>query len=122
MEFRLAGEDLAAIEADAIIGFVTDSSESDPPSGGQWDRHTHGLFGEIVARNEFKGKLQSTALIHQPSGLRAGRLLLAGCGDKPKLTLARVRDAAGTAWRQLRTAGVRTLVATVPHGLDPTKA
>ena len=118
MEFRLAGEDLAAIEADAIIGFVSDSSESDSPADGRWNRHTGGLFGEIVARNEFRGKQPSTTLIHQPSGLRAGRLLLAGCGDKSKLTIARARDAAGTAWRQLRTAGVKTLAATVPDGLD----
>ena len=118
MEFRLAGEDLAAIEADAVIGLVTDSSESESPVGEEWNRHTSGLFGEIVARNEFKGKHRSTALIHNPVGLRAGRLLLAGCGDRSKLTLARVRDAAGTAWRQLRTAGVRSLAATVPDGLD----
>ena len=121
MEFRLAGEDLAAIEADAVIGFVTDPGASEYPADGEWNRLTGGLFGEIVARNEFKGTQPSTALIHKPSGMRAGRLLLAGCGDKSKLTLARARDTAGTAWRQLRTAGVKTLAATVPAGLDADK-
>ncbi len=118
MEFRLAGENLAAIKADVIIGFVSDTSEEQSPAPEAWDRYTRGLFGELVARNEFKGNHQSTAVIHNPSGLRAGRLLLVGCGARSKLSLGRARDAAGAAWRQLRTTGVKTLAAAVPDGLD----
>ena len=118
MDCKLTSADIGTVEADAAIGFMPESGDSQSPAVMAWSARTGGLVGEIVDRGEFRGKHQSTILIHKPAGLPAGRLVLAGCGDPAKLGVGALRDAAGAAWRKLRAVGVRSVVASVPVGIE----
>jgi leucyl aminopeptidase len=67
-----------------------------------------GCLGRLTASREFCGKLNSTHMIHTLGRLPGERLLLVGLGKKSQLDAGRLRQAAGTALRVLRTARVAT--------------
>lgn len=117
MQFTLTDTNLGEIEADAAIALVYESDDG-CSSATDWDGLTEGLAKELAATGEFKAKHQSTALIHRPAGIRAGRLLLVGCGPLDKASTVRLREAASAGWRRLRTAGVRSLAVALPDGMD----
>ncbi len=70
------------------------------------DAWTNGWVSEVYAAKEFTGKALETALLHRPAGLKAGRLLLAGCGTRAKFGTPEARKLAGAALRKLKDKGV----------------
>ena len=56
---------------------------------------------------EFSGKKFTSVVLHDPAGLRAKRLLLAGCGKREEFTSGRLRRIAGMAVRKLKSKAVR---------------
>ncbi len=122
MRFVLTDTALGDIEADAVVGFVYQPDRDGPPEVQAWDTLTGGLAGEMVSRGEFQGKHHSTAVMHRPAEMRAGRLLLSGCGPRSQATAARLRDSTGCAWRRLRSEGVKTLAVALPDGVGPSDA
>lgn len=118
MQYALADQGIATVQADVAIGFMAEASDPQSPAVRRWSDVTDGLVADLVKRNEFRGDHPSTALIHKPARLAADRLMLVGCGTPAKMTFATVRDAAGAAWRKLRSSGVRSLVTGIPEGFD----
>ena len=118
MRFKITEAALEALEADVAIGFVYEGEGGQIPAIQYWDSLTGGLASEMAERGEFRGKYQSAAVIHRPPGVRAERVLLAGCGPPGKVTLSRWRDCAGSAWRRLRTTGAKSVAVLVPYGAD----
>lgn len=47
------------------------------------DKLTHGAIKNVIKRGDFKGNLGQTFLLHTGDQLKAERVLLVGCGDKP---------------------------------------
>ena len=116
MEFSLTPTDIAEVQADAVIGFISEVSPNQNPGWGRWSQLTGGLVDEMVSRKEIKLKSRSTAVIHRPPAMRAERLLLVSPGEPGDSSAEALQLAAGTAWRRLRTSGVRTLAVEVPGG------
>ncbi len=65
-----------------------------------------GCLDRLFTSKEFRGKVNSTRLIHTLGKLPAERLLLVGLGKKGKLDEERLRQAAGNAVQALRGARV----------------
>jgi leucyl aminopeptidase len=86
MQTNLVQTAIQDIEADALI--------LQHPVG-------HSAAAPLYASGEFAGKPLELALLHNPPGLKAKRLLLVGAGD--------VRKAAGAAVRFLKGKGCRTV-------------
>lgn len=122
MQFQLSNANLENLEAAVAIGFVQEGAPDAPPDVRVWNPRTGGLAGEMAARGEFLGKAHSTGMIHRPPGMRAGRLLLVGLGPAERATAARLRECAGTAWRQLRAAGAQSVVVGLPEGIESADA
>lgn len=122
MQFRLSEIALEETEADVAIGFVYETENDHVPGGKYWDAITDGLATEMALRGEFRGKFQSSAVIHRPRRMRCGRLVLVGAGSARKVRTARWSDCVGSAWRQLRTAGAKTVAVLAPYGVDSGKA
>ncbi len=119
MQPRLVPEKPEALESDALAIVLFEATGDDPSPGNLYDTRTQGLIGELYDSAEFTGKPLCTALIHRPAGFRAKRLLLIGGGKRGEFTLARLRQAAGVAVRELKSKGVKRL-GLVPAGeLDP---
>ena len=72
------------------------------------DKALGGCLGRLAEEREFTGKLNSYKLIHTLGRLPAERVLLVGVGKERELTPDRLRQAAGTAAKVLRQAGVRS--------------
>jgi leucyl aminopeptidase len=56
----------------------------------------------LYESKEFTGKPLEFTLLHRPAGLKAKRLLLAGCGKSAKFDTAALRKTAGAALRYLK--------------------
>ena len=70
------------------------------------DTALEGCLGRLYASQEFRGKINSSRLIHTLGKLPAERLLLVGLGKKNELDDERLRQAAGNAVQALRGARV----------------
>jgi leucyl aminopeptidase len=109
MKPTLVSEKPEAIEADALAIILFEVTDGDAHPGASYDARTQGLIGELYASKEFTGTAFRTALIHRPSGFKAKRLLLIGGGKPGEFTLARLRQMAGVAVREVKTKGVKRL-------------
>ena len=109
MKPSLVSEKPETVEVDALAIILFKAAGGEAHPGGAFDAHTQGLIAELYDSHEFTGKALRTALIHRPSGFRAKRLLLIGGGQREEFTLARLRQAAGVAVREMKTKGVRRL-------------
>ena len=97
METRLISLPLDQIESDALV--VVSFEEE---AGKVW-------IEDLYKSGEMKGKLLETALLHKPSGLKAGRLLVVGGGKAADFGAAELRKVAGAALRILKSKGARSL-------------
>jgi leucyl aminopeptidase len=75
--------------------------------------------GTILTGGEFAAGSCETALLHDPDGFKAKRILLVGLG---KLTLPEVRKAAGAAVRFAKPRKLREVTIAIPEGLEPAAA
>ncbi len=74
------------------------------------DTAVGGLIRNVIEADEFTAKEGETAYFHIASnGLKAGRLLLIGCGDRDTYKAAQITQVAGTAVRFLRSKNVKTI-------------
>jgi leucyl aminopeptidase len=75
----------------------------------------------VLDAGEFKAESSETLLLHNPTGLKAKRLLIVGLGKAAKLSAQEVRKGAGTAVRFAKPRGMRELAMAIPvaDGLDP---
>ena len=63
----------------------------------------------VLASGEFKAAANETVLLHAPAGLAARRMVIVGLGKLSKVTLHKLRDAAGTAVRFAKPRGIKEL-------------
>ncbi len=77
------------------------------------DKALEGCLSSMFETGEFKGKPNSTRLIHTLGKLPAERVLLVGLGVKKGFDSGRLRTAAGTAMQALRAARAATFATTL---------
>ncbi len=99
----------AETPCDLLAYPLFEDEPEDAPAVVALDKATGGVVRTVRSSGEFKPKLHSTCLIHNPRGLKASRLLLLGVGKKQELNLARWRDLAGTAARSAKSAACKTV-------------
>ncbi len=85
------------------------------------DQALGGQLRELRNNGECSGKHQQSVLIHTRTALPAKRVLLLGLGKRAEVTVDRVRQAMGTAFKQVRQIGARTF-STPVFGTDTLKA
>ncbi len=97
------------VSCDMLAYPVFEDEPKDAPARKWLDRVTRGVFGAALASGEFKTDLHHACRIHLTHGLKARRLLLVGAGKKGQFTPARLREIAGTAVRNARSAACGSL-------------
>jgi len=108
METRLLYQPLDRVEADAIA-FVLFEDEPVPPELKSAPHHVEKWLDELRVSGEFAGKPGELAVLHQPQGLAAKRLAVAGGGKRDKFSSATLRTTVGAAVRALKQKGVKRL-------------
>jgi leucyl aminopeptidase len=101
MESKLTYAPLEQVEADAVAVVLFEDGGG-IPSAKAW-------LEELKTSGEFTGKPGEMAVLHQPPGLKAKRLVAVGGGKKDKFDAAALRKAVGSAVRALKQKGVKRL-------------
>ena len=70
---------------------------------------------KFILSGEFKAGLGETLLLHNPSSLKAERLLIVGLGKAKTLSVDGVRKGAGTAIRAAKPRGIREMAIAFPE-------
>lgn len=106
MDFVAKAGTAATLRTDcAIVGVYKDGSLSQAAL--EIDAVSGKLVSGLVKGGDFTGKPGATLLVHNPSGVKARRLLLVGLGEAGKLDLRGWRKAHGAAVRALLGTGAR---------------
>ena len=98
MDIKVETQAIADVAADAlvVIGF------EDLPA-------TLPAAKEFYDSGEFSGEALEIAIRHQPAGMKAKRLVLAGAGKREEFDSAQLRKVCGAATRTLKSKGVRNI-------------
>ena len=113
METKLLYQPFDKIEADAVavVLFEDDAAPAELKFAAAW-------LDELKTSGEFSGKTDETAVLHQPQGLKAKRLVAVGGGKRESFDL---RKAVAAVTRAVKQKGVKTLAWWL-NGLDPEAA
>jgi leucyl aminopeptidase len=103
METKLLSQGLDKIEADAVVVVVFE----DGPAPAELKFAAQWIEG--MREGEFSGKAGEMAVLHQPQGIAAKRLVVAGGGKRAAFDAAGLRKAVGTVVRALKEKGVNKL-------------
>jgi leucyl aminopeptidase len=104
MDTKLLYQPLAQVEADAIaiVLFEEEGAPADLKFASAW-------LDELKTSGEFSGKTAEIAVLHQPQGIKAKRVIAVGGGKKAQFDSAALRKAAGSTVRALKQKGVKSL-------------
>jgi leucyl aminopeptidase len=125
MKISLLSAPSSAVVTELLIVFAVDAA---PKGAGKpevqllaGDDAPSGAAASVLAGGEFRAEPSETLLLHNPTGLKAKRLLVVGLGKLAKLTAHEVRKGAGTAVRFAKPRSLREISLVVPaaEGLDP---
>ena len=108
METKLVQGTLEQTEADAIVVVLFEDGEGIAAAKSWLD--------ELQSSGEFKSKAGEMAVLHQPQGLKAKRLVVVGGGKQDKFDAAALRKAVGTVVRALKQKGVKKLAWVLGNG------
>jgi leucyl aminopeptidase len=124
MNTKLISGKLERISSDLLVILAYDAADKKQPGKPAIKVLAAGsavakAAGTILSGGEFAAGSCETALLHDPDGFKAKRILLVGLG---KLTLPEVRKAAGAAVRFAKPRKVREVTMAIPEGLEPAAA
>ena len=95
MKFSCRVDDAMRVSADSVVLFVSQSTKVDSPRLKSLDKQVGGAIGNMFGSGEFSGKDGEVAVLYSPGGFKTKRLILAGTGDRKKLTPDSIRRASG---------------------------
>src|SRR2546429_543041 len=99
MQITLESKPFAGVETEALVSYVFE--ESDPVQGrvAEIDHLGGGLLRRLAKSGELTGKMLEFTLLHAPAGLKTGRLLFVGAGERAPWGSATLREFGGAAPR-----------------------
>ncbi|MBA7650186.1 Cytosol aminopeptidase [subsurface metagenome] len=112
MEIKVIVSDIDKIKAGAIIVNFFEGMEHLDGDIATLDKALDGAISQLISQGEIKGKLSEITPIHSLGKLPADRVVVAGLGKQPELTLDKVRGAVAETCRQLRQKGVDSIATT----------
>src|ERR1700761_4660315 len=122
MKTNLIVSELDSVETELLVVFAVDTADKKlgkPAIKVLASGAAANAAGSILNSGEFAAGSCEMALLHEPAGCKAKRLLLVGLG---KQSAPEVRKAAGAAVRFAKPRKLREVSIAVPEGLDPAAA
>src|SRR6202166_1106467 len=120
----------ADLETESLVAIAlnhADPAQSEKDSKPQiklaaGDSALQAVTAELFSSGEVNGLPFETNLLHQPSGLKAKRLLIISGGRAKKFTNYELRRLAGTAVRTLKARGIRSFALVAPPNIPADEA
>src|SRR3989441_2519141 len=145
MKTNLSSSAPAEVETECLVVIVLDRTENDRSEKGRSetdqrknasgektkpevsietnDNAVREAARDVIATGEVTGKIFESTLLHNPSKLKAKRLLLVGGGKAKTFSAFELRKMAGTAVRTLKPKGIRSFAFIAPsNGLNAEEA
>src|SRR5271170_1899923 len=126
MKTNLSSSTPSQLEADCLVAVVLDRTEKDStenknpsPAIECDDAAIREAAKEVIASGEVTAKPFETTLLHNPTGVKAKRLLLLGGGKAKNFSAAELRKLAGAAVRTLKTKSIRSFAFALPENAVP---
>lgn len=110
MQVGLETRPWEGIETEALVSYVFE--EKDPVEGriAELDQKMGRALRKLAQSGELTGKALEMTLLHNPTGLKAQRVLLVGAGKREQYGTAQLRKLAGAAVRFLKARSVKNCV------------
>ena len=115
MEINVVVQDIAKVQADAIVINLFEGTESPAGATGVVDKSLDGIISDLIRQGELKGKFNEISIIHTYGRIPARIVAVVGLGKRDDLTPDRIRIIIAQACRLLRNLNCRR-IATVLHG------
>ncbi len=115
MEIKVIVEDIAQIEADAIVVNLFEGVEQAGGATAAVDKALDGVISSLISRGEIKGKFGEVSIVHTFGKLPARIVAIAGLGKSQDFNVDRIRGVAGEFCRALRKLNCHK-IATILHG------
>jgi leucyl aminopeptidase len=125
MKTNLSSTTPSQLETDCLVVVTLDRSDKDQsekdkgekpsPSVESADAAVREAAKDVIASGEVTGKTFETTLLHNPTGLKAKRLLLLGGGKAKSFTASELRKLAGAAVRTLKGKSLRSFAFVLPE-------
>ena len=117
MKFTIAGGEPLDHQCRALV-LGCFEKELDAPFVAGFDAALGGCLTALAGAGEFTGRLNRTAMVHTLGRVAPDRLLLVGLGKRGELSRDRLRQAAGTAVRAVRQAGLTSFSSVLQRAAD----
>jgi leucyl aminopeptidase len=123
MNTNLSSSTPSQVETDCLVVVALDRSNKDKdktaPTVETSDTAVRDAAKDVIASGELTGKALEITLLHNPTGLKAKRLLLIGGGSAKTFSSADLRKIAGTAVRTLKPKNVHNFALVAPETAIP---
>jgi len=96
MLLKYSSDTVNAFKGGSVVYFVPGFDRITDRKLKELDESTLGAITTLLESGEFTGKQGETATLYRPGGFVADRVILAGLGDKKRVTADSYRKAAGT--------------------------
>src|SRR6185503_10552742 len=119
MKTSLSLSPAAQLETECLAAVVLDRGDKDKTESfvSTADKAVQQAAAEVISSGDVTGKNFETTWLHNPSGLKAKRLLLIGGGKSEKFTHSDLRKLAGAAVRALKPRKLRSLAFVLPDAI-----
>jgi len=119
MKTSLSLSPAAQTETECLVAVALDRGEKDKTDVfvSTADKAVQQAAAALISAGDVSGKNFETHWLHNPSGLKAKRLLLVGGGKSAKFTAADLRKLAGAAVRALKPRKLRSLAFVLPDAI-----
>jgi len=124
MKTTLALSVPAQVETECLAVVVLDRGEKDKTDAFvcSADKAVQQAAAELISTGDVAGKMFEISWLHEPTGLKAKRLLLVGGGKAKNFSATELRKIAGAAVRALKPRKVRSLAFVAPEQIPAENA
>ena len=120
MQFKIKSDDIAKVKTPCLIVGVFDKRKLSGP-GEALDKASGGALTALLGKGDMQGRKGTTLMVYDPTGIKAERVLLVGCGKRKEFDRKAYGKALGAALARLGEAGVTEALwtlAELPKGLS----
>ncbi|MGA3104890.1 MAG: leucyl aminopeptidase [Terriglobales bacterium] len=117
MKTNLSSSKPSQLETDCLVVVTLDQGDKDKPSPTveSSDAAVRDASKDVISSGEVTAKLFEATLLHNPTGLKAKRLLLLGGGKAKTFSAAELRKLAGAAVRTLKGKNIHSFALVLPE-------
>lgn len=116
MKLRYSKGSITTVKADSIIVFTFSDENLLKETANKLDKFLNGQLSALVSAGDFKGKEKELAVLYPTDPtVKAKRIILAGLGERDKITLEKLRRSCAVASKKAQSLKSETIAIEFPN-------